>query len=55
MLFDQFKPLIQKTQEFFRSNIVKNKKRNDGELECLQFGICSMHVKSPKPEELFFR
>ncbi len=28
--------------------------RNDAEMECLQFGICSKSMTSPRPDELFF-
>ena len=55
MYFNPFKPLIHKFKELFLCNIPKQKKLNDEELECLQFGMCTVQVKSPRPEELFFR
>ena len=55
MSFNPFKALIQKIQEIFDNNISKNEKRNDEELECLHFGICTVQVESPRSEELFFR
>ena len=55
MSFIPFKPLIQNIQNVFLRNISKSKQINDEELECLQFGICAVRVKSPKPEELYFR
>ena len=55
MSFNPFKPIIQKIQELFFSNFSKKIRRNDEELECLQFGICTVQIKSPRSEELFFR
>jgi len=53
MLFNPLKFLIKKIQEFFVSNISEHKLRNDKELECLQFGICTVQAQSPRPEEFF--
>ena len=55
MPFNPLKFLIKKLQVLFVSNISEHKQRNDKELECLQFGICTVQVQSPRPEELFFR
>ena len=55
MSFNLFKPLMQNIKGFFLSNISKHEELNDEELECLQFGICTVQVKSPRSEELFFR
>ena len=55
MPFNPLKFLIKKIQELFVSNISEHKQRKDKELECLQFGICTVQVQSPRPEELFFR
>ena len=55
MHFNPFKSLIQNIRNFFLNNISKGKKRNDAEIECLQFGICAVELHSPRPEELFFR
>ena len=54
MSFNPFKPFIQNIQELFSNNINKVDK-SDKEMECLQFGNCTVHVQSPRPEELFFR
>ena len=54
MSSNPFKPLIHNIQEFFLSNIQTEKQRKDEEQECLQFGIHSVHAKSPRPEELYF-
>ncbi len=55
MSINPIKPLIQNIQNVFLRNISKNEEINDEELECLQFGICTVQVQSPKPEELYFR
>ena len=55
MPFNPLKFLIKKIQELFESDISEHKQRNDKELEFLQFGICTVQVQSPRPEELFFR
>ena len=55
MSFNPFKPLIQNIQELFFTNIQTEKQRKDEDQECLQFGICSVQTKSPRPEELYFR
>ena len=54
MSFNPFKPLIQSIEKLFLTNISMKNQRNDEELECLQFGICSIQTKSPRSEELFF-
>ena len=54
MSFNQFKFFIQNIQELFSINNPTEKQSKDEDLECLQFGICSVQVKSPRPEELFF-
>ena len=54
MSFNPFKPFIQNVQDLFHINNPRDEQRNDEELECLQFGICALQVKSPRPEELFF-
>ena len=54
MSFNPLKPLIQNIKELFLSNFSMKNQRNDEDLECLQFGICSLQTKSPRPEELFF-
>ncbi len=55
MHFNPFKPLNKNIQELFLKGNSSYEQRNEDELECLQFGICNAHVKSPRPEELFFR
>ena len=55
MSFNTFKALIQNIQELLLTNISMKNQRNNEDLECLQFGICSIQTKSPRPEELFFR
>ena len=55
MSFNPLKPLSQKIQELFLRNLSKDNQRNDKDLECLQFGICTLQIQSPRPEELFFR
>ena len=55
MSFNPFKLFIQTIQERFARNISKYKQRNDEETECIQFAICSVQVRSPRSEELFFR
>ena len=54
MSFNPCKPLIQNIQELFLTNISMKNHRNDEVLECLQFGICSIQIKSPRLEELFY-
>ena len=54
MSFNPFKPLIHNIQALFINNIQTKKKRKDDEQECLQFGICAVQAKSPRPEELYF-
>tara|TARA_Y100001968_G_scaffold12304_1_gene10213 strand:- start:570 stop:737 length:168 start_codon:yes stop_codon:yes gene_type:complete len=54
MSFNPLKPLIQNIKELFPRNIPKEMQGKDEELECLQFGICTVQVKSPRTEELFF-
>ncbi len=54
MSFNPFKPLIQRIEKLFFTDISMNNQRNDEDLECLQFGICSIQTKSPRSEELFF-
>ncbi len=55
MTFNPFKLLIEHLQKSFQSNSSNETQVKDQELECLQFGICNVQVKSPRPEELFFR
>ncbi len=55
MSFNPFKPLMQKIQELFVTNMSMKNHKNDEDMECLQFGICSIQTKSPRPEELYFR
>ncbi len=55
MPFNLLKPLIKKIQDLFFCKLSKQALRNDEELECLQFGICTVEASSPRPEELFFR
>tara|TARA_Y100001968_G_scaffold303131_1_gene317034 strand:- start:1040 stop:1207 length:168 start_codon:yes stop_codon:yes gene_type:complete len=55
MFFNPFQPLTQNIQDIFHSSISKDDERKDEKMECLQFGICAVQVKSPRPEELFFR
>jgi len=54
MSFNPFKPLIQNIQALLLSNIQTEKQQKDEEQECLQFGICRVQAKSPRPEELYF-
>ena len=54
MSFNPFRPFIKNIQRLFLINIAREEQRNDEQLECLQFGICAVQVKSPRPEELFF-
>ena len=54
MSFNPFQPLIQNIQKLFFTNIQTEKKRKDEDQECLQFGICAVQAKSPRPEELYF-
>ena len=54
MSFNPFKPLIQNIQELFFTNIQNENHRKVEDQECLQFGICAVQAKSPRPEELFF-
>ena len=54
MSFNPFKPLIQSIQKLFVTNISIKNQRKDEDLECLQFGICSIQTKSPRSEELYF-
>ena len=54
MSFNPFKPLIQNIQELFFTNIQFKKQHKDEDQECLQFGICTVHTQSPRPEELYF-
>ena len=54
MSFNPFKPLIQNIQKLFCTNIQTEKQRKDEDQECLQFGICTVQAKSPRPEELYF-
>ena len=54
MSFNPFKPLIQNIQELFFTNIQTEKQQKDVDQECLQFGICTEQVTSPRPEELYF-
>tara|TARA_B100001029_G_scaffold161461_1_gene150214 strand:+ start:588 stop:752 length:165 start_codon:yes stop_codon:yes gene_type:complete len=54
MSFNQFKFFIQNIQELFLINNPTEMQIKDEELECLQFGICNVQIKSPRPEELFF-
>ncbi len=55
MSLDLFKSLMQNIKGFFLSNFYKHEDLSDDELECLQFGICTVQVKSPRSEELYFR
>ena len=55
MSFNPFKPLIHNIQSLFINNIQTEKQLKNNEQECLQFGICAIQVKSPRPEELSFR
>ncbi len=54
MSFNPFKPLFQNIQTLFLSHSQTEKKQKDEEQECLQFGICGVQSKSPRPEELYF-
>ena len=54
MSLNPLKLLIQNIQAIFVSNIQMEKQRKEEEQECLQFGICSVQAKSPRPEELYF-
>lgn len=54
MSFNPFKPIIQNIQALFLINVQTEKQRKDDEQECLQFGICTVKVQSPRPEELYF-
>ena len=54
MPLNPFKPLIKIIQALFLNNIQTKKRRKDEDEECLQFGICAMEAKSPRPEELYF-
>ena len=55
MFFNPLNPLFQKIKELFIRNFSKQERRNDEELECLQYGICGVQIESPRSEELFFR
>ena len=55
MSFNPIKQIKQHIKELFLTNIRGDERRNDEELECIQFGICTLQVKSPRSEELFFR
>ena len=54
MSFNAFKPLIHNIKTLFLSNNQMEKQRKEDEQECLQFGICTVQAKSPRPEELYF-
>ena len=54
MSFNAFKPLIHNIKILFLSNNQMEKQRKEDEQECLQFGICTVQAKSPRPEELYF-
>ena len=54
MSFNPFKPVIHNIKAIFNSNLQTEKQRKDDEQECLQFGICAIQAKSPRPEELSF-
>tara|TARA_X000000368_G_scaffold89699_1_gene68428 strand:- start:674 stop:841 length:168 start_codon:yes stop_codon:yes gene_type:complete len=54
MSFNPFKPLIKNIQALLISNIQTEKQQKNEEQECLQFGICGVQAKSPRPEELYF-
>ena len=54
MSFNPFNPLFHDIQELFLSNIQMREQKKDKEQECLQFGICGVQAKSPRPDELYF-
>ncbi len=54
MSINPFRPLINNIQALFLSQSQTEKLRKDEEQECLQFGICTVQVQSPRPEELYF-
>ena len=55
MYFNPVKPLIQSMEKVFLTNVPTKNQRNDEDIDCIQFGICSIQTKSPRSEELFFR
>ncbi|WP_269625019.1 hypothetical protein [Prochlorococcus marinus] len=54
MSLNPFKYLIHNIQALFLSDFQTVKQRKNEEQECLQFGICGVQAKSPRPEELYF-
>ena len=54
MSFNPFKPLIQKIQRFFLTNIQTKRKRRDEDQECLHLGFCDVQAQSTKTGELYF-
>ena len=54
MSCNPFSPLIHNIQILFLSHSQTKEQRKDEEQECLQFGICAVQARSPRPEELYF-
>ena len=50
-----FNHLFQNVRKsFFNLPKYEHEFRSDEEMECLQFGLCSKSIPSPRPDELFF-
>ncbi len=56
MSFNQFKHFIKKKYwKVIPKKHFMDNQRSDKEMECLQFGIRAVQLKTPRPEKLFFR